>query len=484
MSNITREDIEELNIVLTVNLETNDYLPQVNKKLKEYRQKAEFKGFRPGKVPMALIKRRVGNAILAEEVNTVLNDKMKAYLDEEKLKYVGQPLPIDKAEDINLDINKPTDYAFRFELGLVPDFEIEGLDTALPFYDIQVNDDEIESEVERLRKQFGQGFEEDITDIVEDDLIVVKLEELDEEGNIKEDGFVKDETFVLVKDLGEDKLREDVLTATINDSFDINIYKLEKDKDAKHVEKYVLGLEEGQTTGEMFRMTIVRIQRVKKADLSEEFYSQIFPDGEVADMDAFNDRIRDEIYKARKQNSRQFFYGVLYDALVANNQFELPKTFLEKWIKESQGVDVAEKQATYNHFVKMIRWSLIREKLADKYEVDVTYEDVRESTRMEVLRYFNFQIEPRGEMVENLIDRVLKDRSELQRRFENLMDNAVLERTAEDAAKEMKEVTKEEFEAIAKEREERIKAEQEAEETALTSENEAATIEETVESED
>ncbi|MCP4442778.1 MAG: hypothetical protein GY810_28065 [Aureispira sp.] len=483
MSNITREDIEDLNIVLTVNLEKNDYVPQVNKKLKEYRQKAEFKGFRPGKVPMALIRRRVGNSILAEEVNTVLNDNMKAYLDEEKLKYVGQPLPMDKPEDITLDINKPTDYAFRFELGLVPDFEVQGLEEALPFYDVKVDDAEIATEVERLRKQFGQGFEEDITDIVEDDLIVVKLEEL-EDGNVKEGGFVKDETFILVKDIAEDALREDVLTATIDDSFDTNVYKLERDKDANHVEKYVLGLEEGQTVGEMFRMTIVRIQRVKKAELSEEFYNQIFPNGEVADMDAFNERISGEISKARTQSSRQFFYGVLYDALIASNQFELPKNFLEKWIKESQGVDVAEKQATYDHFVKMIRWSLIREKLADKYEVDVTYEDVRESTRAEVLRYFNYQIEPRGEMVENLIDRVLKDRSELQRRFENLMDNAVLARTAEDAAKDMKEVSKEEFEAITKEREDRIKAEQATEEAALTEENKTEEVEEAVETEE
>ncbi len=127
MSNITREDIEELNIVLTINLEKSDYLPQVNKKLKEYRQKAEFKGFRPGKVPMSLIKRRAGNEILAEEINSTLNDTLKEYIESEKLKYVGQPLPVDDADDFVLDINKPTDYTFKYEMGLVPNFEIKGL---------------------------------------------------------------------------------------------------------------------------------------------------------------------------------------------------------------------------------------------------------------------------------------------------------------------------------------------------------------------
>ena len=452
MPTITHENVDELNAIVTVELSQDDYLPKVNKKLKEYRQKAQIKGFRPGKVPMGMIKRKFGTALLIDEVNEAVGQNLDKYFNDNKLRVLGQPLAIEDSK-LNFSINKPSNYTFKFELGLAPSFEVQGIsaDNLLPFYDINVEDAVVNEEIESIRKKYSEGFQENITDIQEDDMLAINLVELNEAGEVKEGGVEKEETFLALKDIKAQALKDDLLTATVNDSFDINVYDLE-DKPEDYVRKHILGIDENAEVNNMFKLTIKEIKRVQKAELNEDFFKKIFPNEEIATEEAFTEKVQGEIYKNYKQSSLNHYQNLVFDHVVEQNVLDLPVEFLKKWMASTQEnlTDEFFEGEEFQNVLKNTRWSLIREALAEQYEVKVEYQDVENMTRGEILRYFNYQIPPYGEMMDSMLEKILSDKKEVNRRFEMLMDQKILENAAENMGKDMKPVSKEEFEQIVK----------------------------------
>lgn len=453
MPTIKHENVDELNAVVTIELAKEDYLPKVNEKLKKYRKDAQIKGFRPGKVPMTLIKRKFGNGVLMEEINEAIGNGLNDYFKENNLRVLGNPIAIED-KNLNIQINKPETYTFQFEVGLAPDFEVQGLsaDNKLPFYDIAVTDEAVSEEIEKVRRKHSQGFQNNITDVQEGDMLAIRLEELDADGNLKEGGVVKEETFLALRDLANDSLKDDLLTATIGDTFDFDIYTVEA-KEPAYIRKHVLGIEEDQEIHDQFRLTIKEVKRVDKAELNEEFFKQLFPDEEIADEAAFQEKVKGEIYKGYKQSSLSHYSNLVFDFLIENNQLNLPLDFLKKWLKENNP-EITEaffEGEEYKAFVKNTNWSLIREKLAEQYEIQVNYQDVENMTRSEILNYFNYQIPPYGEMMDSMLERILSDKKEVNKRFEALMDQRILERASESMGKDMIDSTKEQFETVLKE---------------------------------
>jgi trigger factor len=451
MPTVKHENTDALNAVLTVEIAKSDYLPKVNNQLKDYRKKAQIKGFRPGKVPMGMIKSRYGNSLLVDEVNELVGESINKYINDNKLKTIGQPLPI-AGKEVQLNINKPEDYSFEFEIGLTADFELEGLslDNLLPYYDIAVEDAQVDQEVEAVRGRFGAGFEENVTDIIDTDMLTISLAELDGD-QIKEGGVTREETYLALRDVANEELKDNLLTATLEDTFDINVFEME-DKPAEHVRKHILGLEEEAEVGEMFRLTIKEIKRVKKAELNAEFFNQLFPNENIETEEAFRDRIKDEIGKNYKQASLAHFNDLVFDELIAKNEIELPLEFLKKWLKNNNEdlEDSYFEKKDFENFQRSLRWNIIREDLAERYESEVQMEEIENMVRQEVLGYFNHQIPAYGEMMDNMIKRVLSDQNETRRRFDMLMDQKVLQGAAENMGKDVKTISKEEFESMTK----------------------------------
>lgn len=452
MPTIKHEHVDPLNAVVTVELSKEDYLTNVTKKLKEYRQKAQIKGFRPGKVPMSLIKRKFGNAVLVDEVNEVLGKGLEEYFKDNTLRVLGQPLAIED-KDLRMTIAQPASYTFQFEIGLAPEFEVKGIsaDSKLPFYNITVSEEAIDKEIDQVRRQRSKGFQNNVTDVQEGDMLAISLQELDEAGAIKEDGVVKEETFLALKDIHNDQLKEDLLTATIGDHFDFDIYTIE-DKDESYIRKHILGLEEDQTVNNQFRLTIKEVKRVDKAPLDETFFKELFPNDEIETVEQFREKVQSEIYKGYKQSANNHYNSLVFDFLMEQNELELPIEFLKKWLNQNNEdlpADFYEGEE-FKAFIRNTNWSLIRDKLAEQYEVSVNYQDVEDMTRGEILNYFNYQIPPYGNMMDNMLERILSDQKEVNRRFDTLMDQRILERVAENMGKEVIDSTREEFEAALK----------------------------------
>jgi len=467
MSAITLENTDALNAILTIEVAKDDYFDKVNKKLKDYRKKAQIKGFRPGKVPMGIIKRKFGNDLLIDEINTIVGEGINNYINDNKLKTIGQPILVaDKSQEIT--IRKPSDYTFKFEVGLAPEFELQGvsLDHELPYYEIQVEDEAIEEEIERARREYAGGFEDDITDIIDTDMLVISLEELDENGEVKEDGVVRDMTYLAMRDISNDELKENLLSATIGDSFDVNVFEME-DKPKDHVRKHVLGVKPTQVFNEQFRLNIKEIKRVKKAELNEEFFNRLFPEDEIATVEEFNEKIKERILESYKQTANHYFNDLVFDNLLEQNNFDLPVAFLQKWLGENNPNLTAEyfESKDFDNFKRSIRWQLVRERIAEEHEIEVTMDEIKERVRYEVMQHFNFQIPAYGEMMDNMINRVMEDKDEVRRRFDAIMDQKVVQVAADNTGKDVREISKEDFDAmVEKYREEREKMYQDEEE--------------------
>lgn len=470
MPTISRENTDALNAVITIELPKSDYLPKVEQKLKDYRKKATLKGFRPGQAPMSFIRQKFGNSILVDEINALVNDTLNDYFKKESLNYLGQPLPV--ANDTLIDINKPADLTLKFELGLAPAIDIQGLnlDNVLPYYDVNVDDEIVDKEVENLRRRFGTEYEEPL-DIQEGDLLTVTLTEL-ENGAAKEGGLVKENVMVSVNDIQNEELKEKLYTATKGDVFEVNVYELDKGG-RESVRRYMLDVNNLHVINETFNLQIDKISRTKKAEMNSAFFDQVFPpaqaeeEGEdapqgIADVEAFRERIREEIYRAYRRNVRSKFYRTVHQSLVEQNMFELPVEFLKKWLKHTRNIADADLEQGFDDFARNVRWQLLRDKLAERYEVQVTKEDVENLVRAQVLQYFNYQVPAYSEYVNNLVEQVMKDEKEVQRRYDGILDERVLERAAEEVGKDLKTVSRQEFEDMIKaenKQEEEVEAE-------------------------
>lgn len=463
MPTITQENIDALNAILTVNLHKDDYLNAVENSLKDYRKKGQMKGFRPGKIPMSLIKRRYGNAVMAEKINEIVGENINKYFNENKIKVLGQPLAI-ADNQLSFNIMKPEDFVLKFEMGLAPEFEIKGLneDTKLDFYEIAVSKTDIDSEIENVRKKFSNGFEEGVKDIIPEDMLTIKLEELDESGNLKTDGVVKEETYLALRDVVDKKVKDDLLSATVNDSIDVNIFKVE-DKDKNYIRKHILSIKEDTEVNEQFRLTIKEIKRVKKAELNEDFFNKVFPQQNIQDLDAFRSKVEEEINGSYVQSAKNQFQNLVFDFLIEHHDMDFPEDFLQKWLKESNQelTDEFFEGNDFKNFLRNLKWSLIREKLAEKYQVNVEFKEIEDMTRNEILRYFNYQIPAYGDMIDGMLQKILSDKNEVNKRFEMIMDQKVLEQAAGEMGKSTKQVDKEKFEEILKnykeEREQKMK---------------------------
>ncbi|MGB4957872.1 MAG: trigger factor family protein, partial [Saprospiraceae bacterium] len=236
---ITRKDIDSLTITLDLTLENQDYSPKFEAELKKYKNKAQLKGFRKGMTPISVIKKMYGKAILSDVINETLQDKLFGYLDEQKINYLGQPMP-NRDENLvfDLDVNQAKDYNFSFDLGLAPEVVVKGASASdeYSYYDVTIDEKTIDDEIAANRRRYGKRVE--ATDTIQKmDMVKLEAEELD--GAAVKDGGWETEFSVLVDVIHDPKVKEEIQTLKLGDTITFDIYQLE-DKDAAHINKYIL----------------------------------------------------------------------------------------------------------------------------------------------------------------------------------------------------------------------------------------------------
>lgn len=446
--NITKNEIDALNASLHITIEPSDYEVKFNSELNKYRSKAQMKGFRKGKTPMSTIKKMYGRSILAETINNILGETLNTYLTEQKLETLGQPIPSDDSEIVDFDVKNLGAYKFDFDLGLAPEFEVEGLEVGIERKVIDIPEEVVTEELDLARKRFGNEIfpEEDIED---NDLITLSAVELDGD-KVKKKGW---ETGfqILVRDM-DDEVQKEVLKLKKGDDFDFNIRTVEKDKNEKHVNKYLLNLDEDEEKeiGDMFRGTIDKVSRIAPAEMNQDFFDKYKgEEGVETSEEKIREEIRASIASHYDTQTKNLLFKDIMDHLMESNQIELPVAFLKRWLKLSNEDATDEViEAEFDAFSKNLKWNLIKGKLEKKYEIQVLPEDIKEGFKNRISGYFGGN--PQGIDLDQMAESMMKNQDQFRQVFEEEKAEKLFQAISEDMNIIENNVSLEEFKALVK----------------------------------
>ncbi|HDR51097.1 MAG TPA: trigger factor, partial [Mariniphaga anaerophila] len=354
---ITRENTDNVNAVIKVLIEKPDYEKTVEEKLKEYRQQASIPGFRPGKAPMGLIKRRFEKSVMVEEINKMLSQNLTRYMMDEKLQILGEPLASTEHQK-PIDWEKDEDFEFAFDVALAPKVEVSLTEEdKLNYFTIKVTDDMIDQQIEMIQSQMGENVDAD--EVAEKSLVRGDFVELDEEGNQKEEGIKADGVLLSVDLVKDEEIKKQFPGKQKGEVLTFDPVTAYGDRhEVGHLLK--ISHEQADELDSIFRFTITEILDFQKAELNEELYKKIYgEDTGVKTEEDLRNKLKEEIANSLLQSSDRRFAYDTRDALVEKVNPELPEAFLKRWLKEANQ-DVTEEQIEndFDGFVKDLRWQL------------------------------------------------------------------------------------------------------------------------------
>jgi trigger factor len=427
MATVTQQEVSPLHKHLNVTINKEDYLPSFEKSLKDYSKKANIPGFRKGMVPTGLIKKMYGNSLFVDEVLRTVDKQVNDYIVNEKLDIFAQPLPVE-FNVANLDVNRPDNYSFTFEVGMKPDFQLPDLGKeAIKKYKVQVTDEMLNEEVERLRTRYGNMTEPE-TATGDDNVLNVTFVETDAQRNEIEGGIRKDNS-LLVKYFNE-ATRPSLIGKKKDDSIQI---KLDEAFDEKEREWILndLGLE--TATDKHFKLEITKVGLVEPRELNEEFFAQLFPKDEIKTEAGFREKIKDELQAQWDNESRNQLQHQVYHILLDHTQIDFPADFLKRWLK-TQGQDGQQKTdeevaLEFPTFINQLKWTLITDKLSRENEIKVEQEDLRQFAKQQLLGYMGGMnvLDEEQAWIRDYIDRMMKDRKYVEDAYNRLQTQKLFE---------------------------------------------------------
>lgn len=426
MATITQQEVAPLHKHLNITIAKEDYLPAFEKSLKEYSKKANIPGFRKGMVPAGLIRKMHGSSLFIDEVLKTVDKEVFGFLQNEKLDIFAQPLPV----DLNLgqlDVNKPDTYSFTFEVGLKPEVQLPELASQnITRYKVDISEEMLNEEVERLRTRFGNMTEPEAVN-GDENVLNVTFVQTDEQGNELEGGIRKDNS-VLVKYFNE-TIRPTLIGKKVGDTIQVSLEDaFEGTQRAAILED--LGLD--SATGRHFRLDITKVGLVEPRELNEEFFAQLFPNAEVKTEEEFRNKLREELQKQWDGETRNQLHHSLYHVLLDKTNVTFPTEFLKRWLK-TQGENNTTKtdeqvEAEFPTFLNQLKWSVITEKMIQDNDIKVEQEDMRQFAKEQLLGYMGMGAgAEEAEWMNDYINRMMKDRKYVEDAYNRLQTQKLFE---------------------------------------------------------
>ncbi|MCA0235737.1 MAG: hypothetical protein LCH81_05090 [Bacteroidetes bacterium] len=388
---VVRQDIDNTSALVTVTVTRDEIKPKLDSELKRYRQRAPIKGFRQGQAPMDFVKKLYGPSIFGDVLNELLSSRLYDYLRDSKLDVLGQPLPVADQQQYSFKVSNPDpEYTVKYEVGFVAPFEIKGLDKSESFERITVSNlDELAADdLNYARKRMGKRSNPE-NDIQENDIVRIAARELD--GDAVKDGGWETTMTVHLKSMTEGPLKTQLLSLKKGDTLRFNARDIENQEKEESYRKYILNLpdEDDRTVGDHFEGTIEEVSRVEDAELNEEFYQGYFGGGVSNEGEAV-EQLKKGILQFYDVRSNALLMRSFQERLMQLNQPELPDTFLKRWLKlTNEGkLDEAQIEREYPAFADNLRWTMLRDKIKEIFNLEVTDEDLYQEYTKRVRNYF------------------------------------------------------------------------------------------------
>lgn len=433
--NITREHLDDLNAVVKVDIDKADYTDKVEKILSDYRKTANIPGFRKGHVPMGMVKKQYGKAVLIDEVNKLLQDALGKYLVEEKLDVLGNPLPKPQ-DDLNWDADS---FSFEFELGLAPNFDVklEG-GKAITHYQIVADDKMIDEQLVNIQKQYGKLVAHSA---------VAETSEVTGTFTNEEEEIDNTTTFSVDKIKG--KVNQNKLVgAKVGDVITFRTKNLFEDEYGL-VQHLKVGQDDAKDLKVDVTFKITEINERELADLDQELFDKLFGKDQITTVTDLKDRLKTDAEKQFQQQSDQKLLNDVTERLVDGTKFELPAVFLQKWMQTSgeEPIDEESAKAEYDKSEKGIRYQLIEAKLVEQYELKLEFEEIKSFAKEMIkaqMAQFG-QMNPSEKELDDIAARVLSNQDEVKRISDQVMSKKLLNLYKEKAKLKTKELTYDKF---------------------------------------
>ncbi len=433
--NITRENVDALNAIVTVAVAKEDYSEKVAKILADYKKSANIPGFRKGGVPMSVIQKQYGKAVLLDEVNKILQKSLNDYLVQEKLDILGNPLP-KVTEDFNWD---KEDFKFEFELGLAPEFNVDlTAKTNVTRFTIVADETMLNEQIERIQKQYGKLMPKD------------KMEEgFDISGTFsnEEKGIDNRATFSL--DIFKDKKTvKEFVGKKVGDVVVLNTKGL-FDDDHKLMDYLKVSHDDVHGLDINVNFTIEEINATELAELNQELFDKLFGEGTVKSVEELKAKIKEDAEGQFSQQADQKFLNDVTESLIDNTKFDLPSEFLKKWIQNAGENPLSAEQAEeeYEKSEKGLRYQLIEGKVIVENKLQTTFEELKafagDLIKKQMAQFG--QLNPTDEEVDGIVARVLSNQDEIKRLSEQIMSEKMINLYKEKVPAKTKEVSYQDF---------------------------------------
>lgn len=415
--NIVKNQIDELNIQLTVTVAHDDYAEAEKKELQRCKCTAEFKGFRKGMVPMSLIQKVYGERVLGEVVNKVLSDAINNFVKENNIKMVGEALPSEDQPEI--EWKSGNDFTFKFDIATTSEVKFElSKDDKVKVYEIKVSAEAKKEMKDNLLRQFGSLT--DAEQAGEDDFVIV---------DFAQEGKTVEGSYVGVKNV-EGEAKSKFLGAKVGDQFDVNVNEaFTNESDRAYMLK--VKKEELASLAPEFHVTVKEVKTFAPAEENQETYDKIFGENQVHNAEEFDKAVTARLEENYKQESDYKLSKDLREYLVKKADIKLPEEFLKRWLFNINdgkfSKEEIEKEAPA--FFEDFRWQMVRGYIMQKFDLKIEEKDVHEAAQAYVAyQYASYGMGNVPEAIlKDSVARVLQDENTSRRIVENVEATKVIE---------------------------------------------------------
>ncbi len=438
---ITREQREAGTSILKVLVAEADYAEAVDKMLRDYKRKANIPGFRPGMVPMGIVRKMYGKGAVAEQSYRIASNSVFEYLQKEGIEYVGDVIPSEEQGDFDFENN--TEHEFMFEIGEAPKIAVElTKDDKLTYNKIKIDDKMVEAYKDNYLRRYGRLV--DVEKVEKDEALTVILDN----GDIRiEDAYVG-----LIS--MSDEERAIFLGKKVGDKMDVDVNELYKSV-SQRASILQVKEDELETINPKFSLEIKQIRQFANPELNEEFFKMAFPAGNITSEEELNKFLTSEIETELKRESDYLFTIRVRNFLMEKAALQMPEAFLKRWLFTiNEGKFTMEDiEKDFDGFVKMFTWNYIQKHFIDTAELRVSKEEAEAEAKEFAKAQFAQYGMPSApeEMIANFSKQILENKEQSQKIYEKLYELKVVEYVKSQIKVSNKSVSSEEFAKLAQE---------------------------------
>lgn len=443
---ITRTDVDELNAKVTIKLEPKDYEDRVQAILSDYRKKMNMPGFRPGKVPMGMVKKMYGKAVLAEELNKVFSNELMQYINKEQVEVLGQPLPNEEESNkIDLENGEGQAFEFTYDLGLAPKFDVNLSDKdKFDYYTIAVDESLIDKYAKDIARRYGKVSNVDVSG--EEDMLHGIFRELDKDGNEVEGGMHSHST-ISIEYVEDEKAKKELIGIKNGDKITVDPVKISRGTNDL-AQMLNISPSKAENLKEKFSFEIEQVYHMDPHDYDQELFDKIYGPGQVNSETEFRQKIADELAQNLEVDADRKFYKDLSDKLISKFKIKVPEDFLRRWILETnEEMDETKLEEEWERYLEGIKWQIIESKIVKENDIKVEHSEAVEHTKdlyRQQMAAYGYQDIPEEEL-DGMVANTLAKEEEARRIYDQLFEKRLLSFYKETVSLKEKELSFDEF---------------------------------------